>query len=123
MDIPKNVQEQLSQFQQLQQQAQLIATQKNTNDIQIQETQSAIDELKKTDKDNDVFKTAGNLLIKVDYDEITEELEDKLETYKLRQQTLGRQEDRVMKKLQEMQASIEKTMKGMNLNSEPSDVE
>ena len=123
MDIPKNVQEQLSQFQQLQQQAQLIATQKNTNDIQIQETQSAIDELKKTDKDNDVFKTAGNLLIKVDYDEITEELEEKLETYKLRQQTMGRQEDRVMKKLQEMQASIEKTMKGMNLNSEPSDVE
>ena len=123
MDIPKNVQEQLSQFQQLQQQAQLIATQKHTNDIQIQETQSAIDELKKTDKDNDVFKTAGNLLIKVDYDEITEELEDKLETYKLRQQTMGRQEDRVMKKLQEMQASIEKTMKGMNLNSEPSDVE
>jgi len=123
MDIPKNVQEQLNQFQQLQQQAQLIATQKNTNDIQIQETQSAIDELKKTDKDNDVFKTAGNLLIKVDYDEITEELEDKLETYKLRQQTMGRQEDRVMKKLQEMQASIEKTMKGMNLNSEPSDVE
>ncbi len=123
MDIPKNVQEQLSQFQQLQQQAQLIATQKNTNDIQIQETQSAIDELKKTDKGNDVFKTAGNLLIKVDYDEITEELEDKLETYKLRQQTMGRQEDRVMKKLQEMQASIEKTMKGMNLNSEPSDVE
>lgn len=123
MDIPKNVQEQLNQFQQLQQQAQMIATQKNTNDIQIQETQSAIDELKKTDKDNDVFKTAGNLLIKVDYDEITEELEDKLETYKLRQQTMGRQEDRVMKKLQEMQASIEKTMKGMNLNSEPSDVE
>lgn len=123
MDIPKNVQEQLSQFQQLQQQAQLIATQKNTNDIQIQETQSAIDELKKTDKDNDVFKTAGNLLIKVDYDEITEELEEKLETYKLRQKTMGRQEDRVMKKLQEMQASIEKTMKGMNLNSEPSDVE
>ena len=123
MDIPKNVQEQLSQFQQLQQQAQLIATQKNTNDIQIKETESALEELKKADKDADVFKTAGNLLIKVDYDEITEELEDKLETYKLRQQTMGRQEDRVMKKLQEMQASIEKTMKGMNLNSEPSDVE
>ena len=59
----------------------------------------------------------------MDYDEITEELEEKLETYKLRQKTMGRQEDRVMKKLQEMQASIEKTMKGMNLNSEPSDVE
>ena len=40
MDIPKNVQEQLNQFQQLQQQAQMIATQKNTNDIQIKETES-----------------------------------------------------------------------------------
>jgi prefoldin beta subunit len=123
MDIPKNVQEQLNQFQQLQQQAQVIATQKNTNDIQIQETQSALDELKKTDKDSEVFKTAGNLLIKVDRDEINAELEDKLETSKLRQQTMSRQEDRVMKKLKEMQANIENSMKGLQYNSEPSDVE
>ena len=123
MDIPKNVQEQLSQFQQLQQQAQLIATQKNTNDIQIKETESALEELKKADKDADVFKTAGNLLIKVDHDEINSELEDKLETYNLRQQTMSRQEDRVMKKIKEMQANIEKAMKGLQYNSEPSDVE
>ncbi|WP_409198875.1 prefoldin subunit beta [Methanobrevibacter acididurans] len=123
MDIPKNVQEQLNQFQQLQQQAQMIATQKNTNDIQIKETESALEELKKADKDADVFKTAGNLLIKVDHDEINSELEDKLETYNLRQQTMSRQEDRVMKKLKEMQANIEKSMKGLQYNSEPSDVE
>jgi prefoldin beta subunit len=123
MDIPKNVQEQLNQFQQLQQQAQMIATQKNTNDIQIKETESALEELKKADKDADVFKTAGNLLIKVDHDEINSELEDKLETYNLRQQTMSRQEDRVMKKLKEMQANIEKAMKGLQYNSEPSDVE
>ncbi|WP_413825737.1 prefoldin subunit beta [Methanobrevibacter sp. UBA337] len=123
MDIPKNVQEQLNQFQQLQQQAQMIATQKNTNDIQIKETESALEELKKADKDADVFKTAGNLLIKVDHDEIHSELEDKLETYNLRQQTMSRQEDRVMKKLKEMQANIEKAMKGLQYNSEPSDVE
>ena len=123
MDIPKNVQEQLNQFQQLQQQAQMIATQKNTNDIQIKETESALEELKKADKDADVFKTAGNLLIKVDHDEINSELEDKLETYNLRQQTMSRQEDRVMKKLKEMQANIEKSMKGLQYNSEASDVE
>ena len=36
---------------------------------------------------------------------------------------MSRQEDRVMKKLKEMQANIEKAMKGLQYNSEPSDVE
>ena len=118
MDIPKNVQEQLNQFQQLQQQAQTITIQKNNNDIQIHEAQAALDELNKTDENADVYKTAGNILIKVDYNTIKEELEDKIETYKLRQQTMTRQEERVMKKLQEMRKSIEKSMQGTQPNTQ-----
>mgnify|MGYP001007017828 CR=1 FL=1 len=40
------------------------------------------------------------------------ELEDKLETLKLREKTVGRQEERIMKKLQEMQTSIQDAMQG-----------
>ena len=87
MDIPESVQHQINQFQQLQQ-------------------------LKKTAADAEVFKTAGNLLIKVDRDETLEDLEDKMETLKLRQQTMSRQEERVMKKLEEMQASIQRALGG-----------
>ena len=40
-------------------------------------------------------------------------MEDKLETLQLRKQTMARQEERVMKKLEEMQATIQAAMNGM----------
>ena len=39
-------------------------------------------------------------------------MEDKLETLELRKQTMARQEERVMKKLEEMQSSIQNAMQG-----------
>ncbi len=89
MEVPQNIQHQLNQFQQLQQQAQAVTVQKQNVDIQIQETESALEELKKSDENAEVFKTAGNLLIKVNRDEINEELEEKLETLKLREKNYG----------------------------------
>ncbi|KZX10044.1 prefoldin subunit beta [Methanobrevibacter curvatus] len=114
MDVPQNIQHQLSQFQQLQQQAQAVTIQKQNVDIQIQETERALEELKKTNADAEVFKTAGNLLIKVNRDEVNEELKETLETLQLREKTMARQEERVLKKLQEMQASIQEAMKTAN---------
>ena len=113
MEIPQNIQHQLNQFQQLQQQAQAVTVQKQNVDIQWRETETALEELKKTPEGTEVFKTAGNLLIKVERNSTLEELEDKLETLKLRQQTMTRQEERVMKKLEEMQATIQQAMGGL----------
>ena len=112
MEIPENIQEQLNQFQQLQQQAQAVTMQIQNVEVQVQETEKALEELK-TDENTDVFKQAGTLLIKVDYKEALDEMEDKLETLQLRKQTLARQEERVMKKLEEMQATIQAAMNGM----------
>ena len=41
-----------------------------------------------------------------------EEMTEKVETLELRLQTMTRQEERVLKKLKEMQATIEAAMKG-----------
>ena len=113
MEIPENIQQQLNQFQQLQQQAQAVTMQVQNVEIQIQETEKALEELKKTDESTEVFKQAGTLLIKIPYDDALAEMEDKLETLKLRQQTMTRQEERVMKKLEEMQNTIQAAMQGM----------
>ena len=75
--------------------------------------QNTLAELKKTPEGAEVFKSAGNLLIKVERNETLEELEDKVETLKLRQQTMTRQEERVMKKLEEMQSTIQQAMGGL----------
>ncbi len=113
MEIPENIQEQLNQFQQLQQQAQAVTMQIQNVEVQVQETEKALEELKKTDENTEVFKQAGTLLIKVDYNDALAEMEDKLETLQLRKQTMARQEERVMKKLEEMQATIQTAMQGM----------
>ena len=54
-----------------------------------------------------------NLLIKVDYAQAVEDMNEKLETLKLRKQTMARQEERVMKKLEEMQTNIQAAMQGL----------
>ena len=113
MEIPENIQQQLNQFQQLQQQAQAISMQVQNVEIQIQETEKALEELKKTDDSTEVFKQAGTLLIKVENADALADMEDKLETLGLRKQTMARQEERVMKKLEEMQTSIQSVMQGM----------
>lgn len=114
MEIPENIQNQLNQFQQLQQQAQAVTMQVQNVEIQIQETEKALEELKKTDDSTEVFKQAGTLLIKVEYADALAEMEDKLETLQLRKQTMSRQEERVLKKLEEMQATIQNAMQGMS---------
>ena len=113
MEIPENIQEQLNQFQQLQQQAQAVTMQVQNVEVQIQETEKALEELKKTDENTEVFKQSGTLLIKVEYGDALKDMEDKLETLQLRKQTRSRQEERVMKRLEEMQTTIQTAMQGM----------
>ena len=113
MEIPENIQNQLNQFQQLQQQAQAVTMQIQNVEVQIQETEKALEELKKTDETTEVFKQAGTLLIKVEYSDALSDMEEKLETLELRKQTMARQEERVMKKLEEMQSTIQAAMQGM----------
>ena len=82
-------------------------------EVQIQETEKALEELKKSDESTEVFKQAGTLLIKVEYVDALADTEEKLETLQLRKQTMARQEERVMKKLEEMQSTIQAAMQGM----------
>lgn len=84
--------------------------QKQSVDLQIRETEKALEELEKVEEDAEVYKTAGNLLIKMGTAELTEEMTEKLETLKLREKTVARQEERVMARLKEMQESLQDSM-------------
>ncbi len=113
MDIPQNIQEQLNQFQQVQQQAQAIAMQKQTIEVQINEAKKALSELSKVADDQDVFKTAGPLLIKSTKKDAEAQLNDSIETYEIRQKSVEKQEKRITGKLEELQANLQSAMKGM----------
>ncbi|RAP51640.1 MAG: prefoldin subunit beta [Methanosphaera sp. rholeuAM270] len=113
MDMPQNVQEQLNQFQQVQQQAQSIAMQKQTVTLQINEAKKALDELSKTDDDRDVYRTSGPLLIKTTKADSESELKDNIEMLEIRQKTIEKQEKRIASRLEELQESLQSAMNQM----------
>ncbi|MDO5821859.1 MULTISPECIES: prefoldin subunit beta [Methanosphaera] len=113
MDMPQNIQEQLNQFQQVQQQAQSIAMQKQTLTLQINESKKALDELSKTADDQDVYKTAGPLLIKTTKTDSEADLKDSIEMLEIRQKTIEKQEKRITGKLEELQKNLQEAMSQM----------
>ena len=113
MDMPQNIQEQLNQFQQVQQQAQSIAMQKQTLTLQINESKKALDELSKTADDQDVYKTAGPLLIKTTRTDSEADLKDSIEMLEIRQKTIEKQEKRITGKLEELQKNLQEAMSQM----------
>lgn len=113
MDMPQNIQEQLNQFQQVQQQAQSIAMQKQTLTLQINESKKALDELSKTADDQDVYKTAGPLLIKTTKTGSEADLKDSIEMLEIRQKTIEKQEKRITGKLEELQKNLQEAMSQM----------
>lgn len=111
-EIPKQLQHQIAQLQQMQQQAQAIIAQRQQLDLQLKETERAIDELQeiKKKKKPTIYQSVGALLIKTSRKKVEADLADRRETLELRIKTLGRQEEKLRKKIQETQQKVQKAM-------------
>lgn len=109
-DLPPQIKNQLAQLQQIQQQAQAIAVQKNQVEINLKETELALEELGKLDADAVVYRAIGDLLIKTERDKTTEALKEKKDTLDLRMQTLARQEERAQKRFQQLQEQLKQAI-------------
>ena len=110
--IPPMVQEQLAQFQQTQQNFQSILMQKQQLESQKLETEKALEELKKIDDGEAVFKHAGTIMIKSNKKDLLEELEEQMELAKTKASLLAKQEERLKVTLQEQETKIQEMMKG-----------
>ena len=82
--IPPWLQEQLGRLQQAQQNLQSILAQKQQLEMEQLETNKALEELKKADDNDQVFKHAGSILIKSTKMELVSELDEKNELAKTR---------------------------------------
>lgn len=118
-DLPPWLKEQLSRLQQLQQNLQAIMMQKQQIEIEIVETDKAIEELKKTQESDSIFKFAGPLLIKTNKEDIEKELAEKKELANTRVMVLGKQETRVKDNLKEVENKINQMVQGMQGQSKP----
>jgi prefoldin beta subunit len=105
--------EQVSRLQQLQQNLQAIMMQKQQLEVEMVETDRALEELKKAGPDDTVYKNAGSVLIKAKKEEVIKELEEKKELSNTRVMVLGKQETRVKENLKEVENKINEMIRGM----------
>lgn len=110
-EISPQLQNKLAQFQQMQQQIQVISSQKFQLEAQLRDTERAITELEKSSKDTAIYKSVGSLMVKADDKESVEkELSEKKETLDIRIKALDRQEKHLMEKYQSLQQELSKAI-------------
>ncbi len=111
-ELPPWLREQLARFDQIQQNLQAVLVQKQQVELEQAEAAKALEELSKTADSDQIFKYAGNLLIKVSKEAIVKELGEKKELAGTRSLVLTKQESRFRESLKEIQAKIDESMKG-----------
>ena len=119
LELPPWLREQLARLQQLQQNLQAIMMQKQQVELEVSETERALEELKKTTADDTVYKLAGPLLVKSNRDNLIKELEEKKELSNTRTVVLGKQESRVKENLKEVESKINQMMHMAQSGSPP----
>jgi len=105
-ELPQDVQGQIAQLQQIQQQAQIIGSQKAQLEAMIRENEGALGELGKAPDDATVYKTAGGIMLRSTKAELVKELTEQKEQLDLRVKTLERQQERLQKRFEQLQGNI-----------------
>lgn len=75
------------------------------------EIERAINELKKINPEDTVYKYVGSILIKVKRDDMMKELEERKELANTRSLVLAKQETRVRENVKELQAKIDEALR------------
>jgi prefoldin beta subunit len=112
-EISPKLQNQIAQFQQLQQQLQNVLSQKFRMEAQLREADLTIEELNKSAEDVPVYKSIGSLLVRSkDKASVLKEVEEDKETLEIRIKALDRQEKSLREKYQTMQDQLSKALGG-----------
>lgn len=109
--LPPQIQEDLVRLQQLQQTLQVVVTQKQQLEIDLNEAEKALSELEKITDDVPVYKSVGSILLKTDRQGLMSELKEKKELINTRVTVLGKQEERTRERLKELQDRLQQRLR------------
>lgn len=115
--IPPWLQEQIMKMQQAQQSLQSIHMQKQQLEMELAESDKALEELKKASDDDPVYKHAGSILIKSNKNDLIAELEERKELANTRSTVLKKQEERVKESIKEQESKINEMIKNASSGS------
>jgi prefoldin beta subunit len=120
-ELPPLLREQLARYEQFQQNLQAVVMQKQQVEMELSETERALEELGKATESEPIYKFAGNLLIRVQKEAVTKELNEKKELANTRKMVLSKQESRFRENLKDLQAKIDDAVKGKPQQAPPED--
>jgi len=109
-EVSKEVEQQIAEFQNLQNQLQMTLLQKQGVQAQLDEISEASEELKKSK--GAVYLSVGTLLIASTRENAEKSLSEKRELLSVRLNVLGRQEEKLKERLRELREKIESAMGG-----------
>jgi prefoldin beta subunit len=118
-ELPPYIREQLARYDQAQQNLQSVLIQKQQVEMELAETEKALEELAKAVDSEGIYKFAGNLLVKVEKGAMVKELNEKKELGSTRKMVLAKQEGRFRENLKDLQAKIDDAVKGKQAQVQP----
>jgi prefoldin beta subunit len=118
-ELPPQLREQLARYDQTQQNLQAVLAQKQQVELELNETDKALEELGKASDSEAVYKFAGNLLVKVAKGDVMKELAEKKELANTRKMVLTKQESRFRETLKDLQAKIDGALKARPPPAQP----
>ena len=104
----KKVEQDLAHMQMVQQNIQTVLLQKQQFQMQLNEIESALAELKETSQ---AYKIIGNIMIASPKESLEKDLKSKQETLSLRVKNLESQEEKLKSKIEDMQKTVAQELK------------
>ncbi|MBD3260906.1 MAG: prefoldin subunit beta [Candidatus Altiarchaeales archaeon] len=106
MDVPKQVQDKLAQFQNLQNQLQMVATQKQQFMLRNADIEGASQELSKAGEGK-IYRMAGTLFVETNKGDCEKNLGEEKESNESRVNVLENQEKKLTQKLNELKGELQ----------------
>lgn len=112
-EISPQLQNQIAQYQQLQQQLQLLAQQRLQLEAKLREIDGTLEELNKLSGEPQIYKSIGMLLVRQDDREsLKKELEDHKETLTIRVKSIQKQEKSLSERYEQLGEKIQAALGG-----------
>jgi prefoldin beta subunit len=118
-ELPPLLREQLARYDQTQQNLQAVLAQKQQVELELGETEKALEELGRASDTEAIYKFAGNLLVKVKKEDVMKELTEKKELANTRKMVLSKQESRFRDSLKDLQTKIDDAVKPKAAQAQP----
>ncbi len=119
MAIPAKIQNDLRQFQRLQQELQSTSQQRLQMDLKLREVTHTLEELKSVPEDAPIYRPIGSLIVKAkSRKEVEDLLSEEKETLEVRHKAVERQENHLKERYAAMQKEISEALQaaGMSLS-------